>query len=84
MTTQHSCKYKLVGGFSADFEYNFVARRIDVYWSPRPPERFGKGLLRAYRAARNHFTAQIAQSLSGNVIVMELTPAILKSLADAQ
>ena len=83
MTASHSCKYKLVGGFSAEFEFNAAAARIDVCWSPRPPVRLSKGLLKTYRAARDHFTAQLAQKLGAGVIVMELTPEMLKDLGDA-
>lgn len=77
MNNFRSSKIKIIRGLSVEFEYSVAARRMDVYWTPKPPTRFDDRVLRPYRAARDEFLQGVGERLGVAPVVIEITPEML-------
>lgn len=59
-----------VGSCTVDFWWN--GDGIEVHWDPEPPRRWKASQLAKYRVERNAFVAELAKTLGGSVIIVEV------------
>lgn len=72
MTSGFSERFRLPGGYTAEFQFDTISNQLHVEWSPRLPERRTKQLIRKYRQARDIFLIHVARKIGGGIAVIDL------------